>query len=363
MNTNNLKYLPEIVEFMEDPDCHWQQNVETNDAQFKSDIVVEYFYYPSSFESDDPKENREILKNLNVKNIYEPYEKMFLELSNIGLLSDEDKKKKEEYSLVLLSFEIPPIPELKGKLRMQMLYFYLIPSYYDDGTLKVTVFYNSLPYFNAIENITRAKILKEDTQDEKEKSYLKVFANAIEIICNQFKISTEKNQGKFVENVKEDSEKLLEEFIEVTNAKDFQDEKTIANFKKYAKMIREKPEKYLKLLIKEDYADEETEIDEKNFYQHLLSKFLCAFDTDWKIDHEELSEFITKEIGQDFKITYEETLQNPDIIARKIEAESDFTLLNIDTQMDSYSFFICRKNEKDEILDLARKLQFPIEDY
>ena len=80
------------------------------------------------------------------------------------------------------------------------------------------------------------------------------------------------------------------------------------------------------------------------------------------MDHEELSEFISEEIGQDFKITYEETKQKPSVIVEKIEKESDFTMLNIDTQMDSYSFFICKKSEKEKILELSRKLSFPIED-
>ena len=80
------------------------------------------------------------------------------------------------------------------------------------------------------------------------------------------------------------------------------------------------------------------------------------------MDHEELSEFISEEIGQNFSITYEETLQKPSVIVEKIEKESSFTMLNINTQMDSYSFFICKKEEKEKILELARKLNFPIED-
>ena len=114
MNTTNLKYLPEIVQFMENPDQHWEQKVATHAAQFKSDIVVEYLLYPSSFESDDPKENEENLKKIKAKNIFEPYEKTFLEPINIEFLSDEEKKKKHEYSLIMVSFDILPASELKG---------------------------------------------------------------------------------------------------------------------------------------------------------------------------------------------------------------------------------------------------------
>lgn len=362
MNIKNLKHLPEIVDFMENPDLNWQQNIETNPVSFKSDIVMEYIYYPSSFESDDPKENKENLKKIKAKNVFEPYEKTFLEPINIEFLSDEDKKNDEEYNLILLYFEIPPLAEYKGILKVQCLNFYLIPSYYEDGTAKVTIFYNAFPYSSHFENITNAKILTEDTQDEKEKCYLKSLSEAIEIICSEFEIATETNQGKFVKQVKEDPKKLLENFIEIIHAKDFNDEEGILEFKHNWNLIQKNPEEYKEILVDEGYLDEDAETDIHYFTQYLLSDFLCAYDTDWKIDHEELSEFISEEIKQDFKITYEETLQKVQVIVEKIEKESDFTMLNIDTQMDSYSFFICKKSEKDKILELARKLHFPIED-
>lgn len=207
-----------------------------------------------------------------------------------------------------------------------------------------------------------SKLIDENPTDEREIHKINALQQAIEIICNQFNITTDQNKGHFVEYIQEDTEKLIAGFIEITHSKDFNDAKTVKEFIKYWKMIKSKPQKYLDLLIDEGYADEETEIDERDFYQKLLSEFLCAYDTDWKMDHEELSEFISEEIGQNFSITYEETLQKPSVIVEKIEKESSFTMLNINTQMDSYSFFICKKEEKEKILELARKLNFPIED-
>ena len=207
-----------------------------------------------------------------------------------------------------------------------------------------------------------AELLRLDPTEERELHKFRALSEAIEIICNEFKIKTDTNKGVFVENVKEDPQKLINEFIGITHANGFNDSKRVKQFIKHWTMIKNKPQKYLDLLIDEGYADEDTEIDEGDFYQKLLSAFLYAHDTDWKMDHEELSEFISEEINQDFSITYEETLQKPNIIVEKIEKESDFTMLNIDTQMDSYSFFICRKDEKAKILDLARKLNFPITD-
>lgn len=87
--------------------------------------------------------------------------------------------------------------------------FFLIPSYYEDGMMKVTVFYHVEQCLSTLETITHAKVLVEDTQDEYEKHYIKFFTEAMEIVCNEFEITTVRNQGKFVKQVEEALEKLL----------------------------------------------------------------------------------------------------------------------------------------------------------
>ncbi len=67
MTLESFKALPDIVRFMEEPDCHWQQSIKPNTPQFKSDIVLEYTYYPSSFESDNPEEDKASLKKIKAK--------------------------------------------------------------------------------------------------------------------------------------------------------------------------------------------------------------------------------------------------------------------------------------------------------
>ncbi|WP_260309414.1 DUF6630 family protein [Riemerella anatipestifer] len=196
-----------------------------------------------------------------------------------------------------------------------------------------------------------------NTQNEYEKYYLKAFTEAVEIVCNEFEIVTEKNQGKFVKSVEEAPEKLLEEFIEIVGVKGFRSEEEIQVFKQNWHLIQENPEKYKEILVDEGYFDEDSEVDIPYFTQHLLSELLLTFNSDWKVDYDDLSQFISEEIQQEFTIKDKEMWQ----IAEKIEKESDFTMLNIDTQMDSYSLFICEKSEKERILEIARKLDFPIE--
>lgn len=107
------KALSDIVRFMEEPEHHWQQRVKPNSSQLKSDILLEHLNYPSSFKSNDPEYDKASLKKIKAKNIFEPYEKTFLEPFDIGCLSDEDKKNNVEYSLVVMQCIIPPVGKFK----------------------------------------------------------------------------------------------------------------------------------------------------------------------------------------------------------------------------------------------------------
>ncbi|MDY3363568.1 DUF6630 family protein [Riemerella anatipestifer] len=357
MTLESFKALPDIVRFMEESDRYWQQSVKPNSSQFKSDILLEHLNYPSSFKSNDPEYDKASLKKIKAKNIFEPYEKTFLEPFDIGCLSDEDKNNNVEYSLIVMHCTIPPVGKFKKHFTAQNLMFFLIPSYYEDRTMKVTVFYHVEQCLSTLETITHAKVLDVNTQNEYEKHYIKFFTEAIEIVCNEFEIVTEKNQGKFVKSVEEAPEKLLEEFIEITGVKDFRSEEEIEVFKQNWYLIQENPEEYKEMLVEEGCFDEDCEVDIPYFTQHLLSELLLTFDSDWKVDYDDLSEFISEKIQQELVVKDKEMWQ----IVEKLEIESDFTMLNIDTQMDSYSLFICEKSEKERILEIARKLDFPIE--
>lgn len=356
MNTENFKYLAEIVQYMDEKSDDSFREIYA--PQFKSNIFAEEILYPELVKDWDHTDD--YLSQLGL-DIMTPIETM-IEKSGLSCFSKEDIEKGDNYYYINISFGITPLPKFKGVFKQDAVNIFLIPFEDDNGNRQVKIMSPEFSCGIHFQQLMDAELVDLDTTDERETHKIKALTEAIEVICNEFKITTELNKGKFVEFVKEDPEKLINEFIEITHAKDFNNTKRVKEFIKYWKMIKNKPQKYLDLLIDEGYADEETEIDEKDFYQKLLSEFLCAIDTDWKMDHEDLSEFISEEIKQDFKITYEETLQKPSVIVEKIEKESDYTMLNIDTQMDSYSFFICKKSEKDKILELARKLHFPIED-
>ena len=358
MNINNLKHLPEIVQYMDEKSEDSSREIDA--PQFVTNIFIDEVVYPHWVKDWDNKD--ELLAQIESKDLMEPINAM-IENAGLAFRTPEALANGSGYYYVSISFAIKPLPKLKGILKQDAVNVFLIPYKDEDGKPQVKIMFPKNAFLGHFYQMKTATLLDVNSTDETDQYYLGKLSEAVEIICNEFKIPTEQNQGKFVEAVKKAPEKLLEEFIAATHAKNFQDEKAIAKFRQQAKMIRETPEKYLKLLIEEGYADEESEIDLPYFYQYLLSDFLFAYDTDWKMDHEALSEYITEEIGQKFTVTYEETEQRPEVIARKLEQESDYTLLNIDRQMDSYSFLVVKKDDKDKILDLAKKLHFPIEDY
>lgn len=354
---DNLKHFTEIVLYVdENPEDYY----EIEAPQFISNIFVVEIWYPEWVKNWENKD--QLLEMVQTKDLMQPIEKM-IRNSGLDLIPKKEIDNGSNYYYVHISFALKPLSQHKGLLNRDSLNIFLIPYENEMREIQVKIMSSRLAFLGHFYLLENAELLNPSSNDELDKYYLEKISEAVELICNEFKIETENNKGRFTETIKEDDEKLLDEFIEITHANDFQEKNEIVRFKKNIKMIRDKPEVYLERCIKNGSLDEDCEIDVIDFYQGLLGEFLFSYQDDWKIDHEELSAYISEEIGQDFNITYEETGQRPEVIARKLEKESDFTLLNIDTQMDSYSFFLCEKSDKDKILELARKLHFPIEDY
>lgn len=358
MNAKNLKHLPEIVKCMDKEASKSFYEIEA--LQFKSNIIIEEILYPLWVQDWEDKE--ELLQQIKSKDLMEPVTTL-MKNAEMNLLSPKELNNGVSYYYITISFDIKPLPALKGVFTRDCVNVFIIPYHDNNEELQVKIMLSTQTFLGHFYQIKNAKQLDVNTTNETDLYYLQKLSEAVELICNRFKITTEQNQGIFTEPVKEDQEKILEQFITITHARDFNDEQTVENFIKYYRMIQNEPQTYLELLIEEGYEDEETEPDQKDFYYELLSHFLFSYQDDWKMDHEALSEYISEEIGQPFTITYEETQQRPHLVAEKIEAQSDYTMLNIDTQIDSYSFFICKKTEKAQLLEYARKLNFPIEDF
>ncbi|GJJ80208.1 hypothetical protein PcPA57_09280 [Pasteurella canis] len=57
---------------------------------------------------------------------------------------------------------------------------------------------------------------------------------------------------------------------------------------------------------------------------------------------------------------YRKKALEPYEIVERLEQKSDYTLLNIETEQDSYCLFVCKQRDKKRILQLARVLDLDI---
>ncbi|UYW01909.1 hypothetical protein K5I29_03055 [Flavobacterium agricola] len=160
-----------------------------------------------------------------------------------------------------------------------------------------------------------------------------------------------------------DLDNLLQEFVFLTEADEFNEPKTVQEFIANSKYIKNNLDDYFKLLIEEGCADEVANFNEAAYFQYVLSSLLFTYEDDWKQNYQSLSDYITNETGQEFTISAHEVQNGPETIAKKLEQETDYTLMNVAVTETENSFFICLKNRKNKIVALAKQLNFPIVNY
>lgn len=93
-------------------------------------------------------------------------------------------------------------------------------------------------------------------------------------------------------------------------------------------------------------------------WEKIISHFKRLCFSNFAVGYKELSEYLSNIIGKKFKLP-QKALEPYEIIER-LEKKSDYTLLNIETEQDSYSLFVCKQKDKKRILQLARMLDFAI---
>lgn len=159
-------------------------------------------------------------------------------------------------------------------------------------------------------------------------------------------------------------EQLFNDFLEVICSENHLFVNEINAAKKDFRLIQNEPETYLKKLIENGYIDrEDYDVSEQFLYYNLLADYVFRFQDDvWRFDIERLSKFIAEGINLPFEITFNESDNDLKKVIEKLETYSAYTLLNIEGKMDSYNLFLCKKKDKEKILELAQTLDLPIED-
>ncbi len=118
--------------------------------------------------------------------------------------------------------------------------------------------------------------------------------------------------------------------------------------------------------------EEEAEYSQRLNLSHdvclLFREFVYIYNDDWKMDYESLSQYISENIDQAFKVTFAECktafdesegkVMPTDVVRQKIEQQSNFTLLELKNGNDDVNFAIVKKADKPKILTLADELGF-----
>lgn len=314
--------------------------------QFKKDILVDYYYYPQDFVNFNEEEQADVdycLKRAGYADCYDALAD-FMQKANIALRPKHEFNSENNYTFMVIEVSIVPfLKEMKRLLRIQTVVFICAPYIAADGQQHFKVFLATPTTGNLFLQLKNSRQISAESENAVDQKYWALFEQAVrEVYQGIYSAQTE--------DTEQDEEAYVDRFIELAQITD-RDE-----FKTQWRLIRSAPQQFIEQLKEDGFYGEPNQ--SFLYYRFLLEDY--SYYTDWEMDYDEISDYISEIIGQDFWLDEENGLQL-DQIAEKIEQVSDFTLLLIDTQLDGYALFICKKAESEALLELAKRLDFPIE--
>lgn len=150
-------------------------------------------------------------------------------------------------------------------------------------------------------------------------------------------------------------ELLFNEFLVLICSKNYFFADEINAFKRDFKLIQKELLGYLNKLVEYGYIDnEDRDVSPRFLYYNLLSDYMFLFNEDiWRCDagNNLLLKIVLNGSGVDHKI-----------INEKLDTHSAFTLLDLEEKKDKYNLFLCRKEDREKLLELVQDLNFPIVD-
>ncbi|MFR5627891.1 MAG: hypothetical protein ACLTK3_07040, partial [Haemophilus parainfluenzae] len=149
---------------------------------------------------------------------------------------------------------------------------------------------------------------------------------AVDLICDSIdRRETEINQ-----------EALFDELITLLETKKYIKAKYIKQVKSLYKWLNKDLEKCREKMIAFGDIYEDEDFDEEYAKLELIRSYLHCYQDDWKIDYDSLNHFLSEALEQTFEITFEEAQHEFARIKNKVETESDYTLLYVDTGCDNF---------------------------
>lgn len=320
-------------------------HVEIPTKQFKSDILVDYYYYPQDFMNFTEEEQEEVNDCLKQAGYVECHDALadFMQKANIALLDKDQFTDDNNYTFMVIECTIAPfLKEHQKFLRQETMVFICAPYIDGDEQQQFKVFLTTPTTGNLFLQLKRSRKISAEEQRDIEKRYWELFEQSVIEVHQSLYLAP-------VDLVAND-EYCLEEFITLAGIDDRE------SFKTQYYLIQHDPEQFIRQLKEEGFYGEPSR--SFLYYRFLLEDY--SYFAYWELDYEAIADYIAALIGQDFSLDEEQSRQLSDI-AEKLQQESDFTLLSIDTEFfDGEGLFVCRKENVEAILRLAKQLGFPI---
>lgn len=294
------------------------------------------------------EENTNQFNELNFDGTPYHLQQQFFALANALPISEEEFNQNIGYEIIHFNFYFYADKETRRSgIYSYPLDFIACAPYYNQP---YQLFTTQKPYVsNFFEAILYAKSLCE--HDER----FGLLKQAIEIIDDFI------NRDGEYEIIDQDA--CFDELLILLESPKYIDTKSLLQAKQHYHQFNIAPKNlFTELIGKEISYEYSYKEDFDNFAKRFFLKvYFHSYHDDWKIDYEALSEFISISTGQPFNITFEEALEEFELIKAKLEDETDYTLLNVNLDGDETLFLICRKEVQYRVLELARILAFPIE--
>ncbi|MDP9499689.1 hypothetical protein O7M46_01820 [Bisgaard Taxon 45] len=312
-------------------------------SPFGMALRMQYYYYPEDISEATKDLGTHFLTQAGYDDFYTPLAEL-MNKANITPPSPVEMVEGGNWRFLAIKFRFfsPLNPALKKYYDTEYVTFMCIPCQDHEGKDDMALLYTSPTTGNLFKEMGNSQLLEPNC--EADQAYLQLLEEAVDFMCEKLDIDAPEAIA---------IPEALNEFVALLNIQDNE------AFQKRYQQIQEAPEKCLLDLVEQGYA-EEGDKPELVFlrYRFLLQPMLDSFDTDWRIDNEELSEYLSNVTSKRFKLP-KKALEPYEIVER-LEKKSDYTLLNIETEQDSYSLFVCQQKDKKRILQLARILDFAI---
>jgi len=315
----------------------------------QEDVIVNLFFFPSSF---DHEEGKEEIKKAGFHNSYEVLNELYKKV-NIGVLSDEAIREGLEYDFIHIQFYSEPTAEEKNFFKRSIKNFVIF--FCCTNSLEVNDFkilYSGRHFFDYTKGLLESELLDvNNPKNESEAIGIRDFKLVLQGICQYLNIEIpETVELPSSENLVESEEATLEsfeEFIKLVSRENIEEKELKKQSKKLFKDYQKGTNEYHDII--DGHFD---------FFESI-----DAWNSDWKFDPEDAEYFISEMIGEDLNFEYPEETYSHDLfpyIQSALEKRG-FELMSYNTNGDNYLFFVANKEDVGRILELSEITKIEID--